>query len=238
MAPSRAARAHPDPLIYHALGTQLGGQRRWAEAEAAFLLAAHRPSWLPIRRAALLGAIQCQWAQAVGLPSPPEAEPRQRLLQARGQLGPALAAAPLGPLHLLPAVYLAPVPPGRRALDNVRTLAAWGGIRPDQAYYLAHVAIEMNELDLARGIIADWERQAPQDLQALRKRVTVELKAGACGRAVRAADQLLAAADAVLARKPGDKAALASRQQALKLRNEAIRQLRNQADSLAPADKP
>jgi hypothetical protein len=86
--------------------------------------------------------------------------------------------------------------------------------RPTRASHLAHVAIETGEYDLARWILADCERQAPNDLEALRKRARVELKAGAYARAIEAAERLRAGADKVLASRPQDKDGQAYRRDA------------------------
>jgi tetratricopeptide (TPR) repeat protein len=104
-----------------------------------------------------------------------------------------------------------------RALQNTRTLLELGPPSPFQAALLAPLAIEAGELDLARRILAEWERQAPQDLLLLKKRLAVELKAQAYGPAI-------AVADKYLERQPGD--ADVSR-----ARTEAIERLRRQADA-------
>jgi len=79
-----------------------------------------------------------------------------------------------------------------KALQNTRELVALGNIPPDQAFYLAHVAMEMGKLDLARWIIADWERRAPADPQALRRRAEVELLGGAYRKVLEVTAKMLA----------------------------------------------
>src|SRR5262249_10200269 len=138
----------------------------------------------------------------------------------QGRLGALLASAPAGPLHTLPILYLPPDDYRQRALENVRRRVALGGVRGDEAFSLSHVAIETGQYDLARAIVAEWERQAPGNLSALRKRADVELRAGAYGPALRAID-------AILKQKPDDEEAL--RWQAL-----AVAQIRRQAEKQPP----
>jgi hypothetical protein len=93
---------------------------------------------------------------------------------------------------------------------------------PDSAPGLIVVALGTGEVDLARTIVADWQRQAPRDLAVQRKRLEVEFAGGAYGR-------VLETADRVLKRSPGDKVAL--RFQAL-----ARTRIREEARALGPAD--
>jgi tetratricopeptide (TPR) repeat protein len=78
-----------------------------------------------------------------------------------------------------------------RAVQTSRRLIASGRLTPVQAALVASVAAEAGEFDLARGVIADWERQAPEDVLAWRKRLDAEFRAGAYGPAVAAADRIL-----------------------------------------------
>jgi tetratricopeptide (TPR) repeat protein len=225
---------HPDGLGYLALGAFLAAQDRLVEAEQAFLTAAANPSLIPVRRAALMGAVNCEWLLAVGVQLAPEARKRNQVFGGCGQLGAVLALAPAGPVPVLPALYLKPEPPSARALRSVRQMVALGGIRPDQASRLAHVAIETGQYDLARWIVADWERQAPDDLEALRKRARVELKAGAYGRAIEAAERLRMQADKVLSTRPKDQQAQACHRDAETYRAQAVEQVGKQAKALGP----
>ncbi len=89
----------------------------------------------------------------------------------------------------------------RRALENTRRAVRAGPLRPHQASYLSIVALEMNDLDVARWIIAGWEREAPGDLELLRRRLAVEFKGGAY-------ERVLQVAGKILARRAHDKEAL------------------------------
>ncbi len=79
-----------------------------------------------------------------------------------------------------------------RAVQSVRTLAALGRLAPQMANSAARIAIGTKEFDLARSIIADWQRWDTADPRALRLRMLVEYAAGAYGPAIQAADALLA----------------------------------------------
>jgi tetratricopeptide (TPR) repeat protein len=114
-----------------------------------------------------------------------------------------------------------------RALANTRQLVALGGVRPFQASPLAVIAREMNDLDLARAILADWQRQSPRDLKALLQRAEVELRGGAYGRVLEMVDQILSL-DAK------NKQAPAYRARAL----EGIRRLAEKANAPAPRVLP
>src|SRR5205085_1089534 len=48
-----------------------------------------------------------------------------------------------------------------RAVQNARKLLDLGRLPPWQAAMVATVAIDADDLELARWVIADWERQAP-----------------------------------------------------------------------------
>jgi tetratricopeptide (TPR) repeat protein len=211
-------RVHPDGLLFLTRGTVLTGAGRLAEADEFFLQAADAPSFLPVGRPALFRAIQCEWRLATGMKVSPEAAGRNGLFKVRGQLGGALAAAG-GPLEALPGTCLGSERWADRALRHVRRFVALYRVRPDEARSLATVAVEMGDLDLARWIVSAWEQQAPNDPNALAKRALVELKGGAYGRAVEAADRLAA----VAAELPDDKRGPFFREQALFYREEAVK---------------
>src|SRR5262249_49323100 len=70
--------------------------------------------------------------------------------------------------------------PRARALRYTRELVALGAVRSFHAYYLTVIARDMNEVDLARTILADWERQAAKDdIRPMQQRAQVELLGGA-----------------------------------------------------------
>jgi tetratricopeptide (TPR) repeat protein len=110
-----------------------------------------------------------------------------------------------------------------RALQTTRELLALGEVRPDQAMLLVQIAYHRGEYDLARSVLAQWERKAPRDLDARRWRAKVELAAGAYGRAIEAADRVLAA-------RPKDPVAL-------QFRADAQARIRDQARLLPPPEK-
>jgi tetratricopeptide (TPR) repeat protein len=110
-----------------------------------------------------------------------------------------------------------------RALRHIRALLALGDVRPDQADELSIIALKTGQLDLARALVAMWERQAPTDLKAVRRRARVELEGGAYGRALEAANR-------VLAPWPQD-------QEALDCRAKAIERAREEARRLPAPDK-
>jgi Flp pilus assembly protein TadD len=155
-------------------GTLLANSDRFAEAEQVFHEAAQRPSFVPIRRAALFAAASCE------------------LILARREAD-QIAASQLR----------------ERALGTARQLYEPGHCSPEIAALITKVAIEAGDLDLARTAINAWERQAPGDLRALRRRMTVEFRSEAYGPAV-------AAAERVLARQPHDNDAQNIRAIALK----------------------
>jgi tetratricopeptide (TPR) repeat protein/tRNA A-37 threonylcarbamoyl transferase component Bud32 len=107
----------------------------------------------------------------------------------------------------------------QRALQHTRDLVALGRVRVFWAFYLTVIARDMNEVDLARTIIADWERQAAKDdVRPLLQKAQVELLGGAYGRA-------RAVANRILKIDP-------SNEQAARYRGLAIQGIRNQAEAL------
>jgi tetratricopeptide (TPR) repeat protein len=107
-----------------------------------------------------------------------------------------------------------------RAVKNARKLLELGRLPPWQSAVVASLAIDADEIDLARWVIADWERQAPKDILLWRKRLAVEFKSQAYGPAI-------AAADKILELKPNDA-------QAKRLRGVALERLVRQAEELKP----
>jgi tetratricopeptide (TPR) repeat protein len=107
-----------------------------------------------------------------------------------------------------------------QAVQTAHRLIARGRLSPTQAALVASVTIEAGEYDLARGVIRDWERQAPRDVLLWRKRLDVAFRAGDYGSAV-------AAADTILQRLPGDA-------DARRLRAAAVERLAAQGKTLRP----
>jgi tetratricopeptide (TPR) repeat protein len=228
-------RIHPDGLLYLALGEVLLAAGRFAEAEEACLAAGEAASVIPLRRPTLLLTIQCAWLHAIDPGRDPRSATWSRFQPCQGHLGAALAAAgPLGPLRSLAGLALPPEGPRGRALRHVRRFVTLYEVRPDEAYYLSHVAIMTGEYDLARWILTQWQRQAPHEPEALARRATAELRAGANGPALAAAEKLLAEADKALSRKPDDKGALKYRARAQEYRATARARLREEARAVRP----
>jgi tetratricopeptide (TPR) repeat protein len=108
-----------------------------------------------------------------------------------------------------------------KALANARKLVALG-VTPDTAPSLVVVALGTKEVDLARVIIAAWERQAPRNPAVQHKRLEVELAGGAYGRVLETADRLLK-------RSARDRIAL-------RYRTLARTRIQEQARALGPAE--
>jgi tetratricopeptide (TPR) repeat protein len=109
--------------------------------------------------------------------------------------------------------------PRQRALEYTRELVALGRVPRFQAFYLTVIARDTNEVDLARTILVDWERQAARDdVGPLLQRAQVELLGGAYGRARAVANRILAIA-------PGN-------EQATRYRALAVERMRQEADAL------
>jgi tetratricopeptide (TPR) repeat protein len=108
-----------------------------------------------------------------------------------------------------------------RALENTRKLVALG-VTPDSAPYLIKVALGTGQVDLARVIVAAWQRLAPRDLAVQRVRMEVEYTGGAYGRVLETAGE-------VLERSRKDKVALL-------YQGRARTRIREQALALGPAD--
>jgi hypothetical protein len=127
-----------------------------------------------------------------------------------------------------------------RVRQNIQAIMALGDADPERAQYMAGLAaVLIGELDLARSILAEWERRSPRDHEAWAWRAFIERIGGSYGRSMTAAQEALRL-------KPGHWPALAS----LKLKsghwlaraslNRSMEQLREQARALAPpeADTP
>jgi tetratricopeptide (TPR) repeat protein len=110
------------------------------------------------------------------------------------------------------------------AMRNARKLLERGPLPPWQAQLIADVAIGTGDFDLARRVLADWERQAPKDVSLWRERLEVEFQSNSFAKAIQAADKILAL-------KPGD----ADAKQA---RRRAVERLQKQAKDYAPPTDP
>jgi tetratricopeptide (TPR) repeat protein/predicted Ser/Thr protein kinase len=102
-----------------------------------------------------------------------------------------------------------------RALRNARECVLLGDLGPFETEQLSRLALNQKDLDLARALLGEWERQAPRDLKVLRRRAKLELLAGAYGRVLE------------LTAKTTDK-------EMLGYRSQAIQHIRQQADKLGP----
>lgn len=102
-----------------------------------------------------------------------------------------------------------------RAMGNIRRVLSLGPVIPAHAPLLWNIAAQARELDLARLVIADWEQQAPADLEAKVARATIERIGGAYARAIEVADE-------VLKRKPNHAEALRNK----RLAEQKLRELR------------
>jgi hypothetical protein len=74
--------------------------------------------------------------------------------------------------------------------NNLRKLSS-EPLSPDDASYLAGASEKLNEIDLARQVLADWERNHPRDVKALIARAEFELRQNAPGPAATAAERAL-----------------------------------------------
>lgn len=74
--------------------------------------------------------------------------------------------------------------------DNLRNLSD-EPLMPDDASYLAGATEKLAETDLARQVLADWERNHPRDVKALIARAEFELRHNAPGPAAAAAERAL-----------------------------------------------
>ena len=201
----RAVTVHPEGTVLYMRALTLFARQRFAEAEKTALEAADAPALVPVRRHALLIAAGSEVMRY-------SSERKPTLLDcgpsAVGLLGSTQAQGPL-----VAAAALVCVAPNqvlvRRAVENLRAMLALGPIRAQfQRVIAVNLAILAQEYSLARQLLDDWERQAPDDPVALSFRAQTELRAGAFGPALKAAEK-------VLKHKPSDPAMLQLRQQAI-----------------------
>jgi tetratricopeptide (TPR) repeat protein len=102
-----------------------------------------------------------------------------------------------------------------KAVGNIRRLLGLGPVLPAHAFLLWNIAAQARELDLARLVVADWEQQAPGDLEAKVARATVERLGGAYAKALETAEE-------VLKKKPDHAEALRNK----RLAEQKLRELR------------
>jgi serine/threonine protein kinase len=221
----RAVLIHPEGTVLYMWALTLFGGQRFVEAEKAALEAAEAPALVPVRRHALLIAAGSEVMRLTQ-------ERKQTLLDGgtsvvgllgstQGQ-GPLLAATAVVCVRTeLPNHVLV-----RRAVKNLRAMRALGPIPAQQFQRVIAVelAILAQEYSLARQLLDDWEQQAPDDPVAWSFRAKTELRAGACGPALKAAEK-------VLKHNPSDPAML-------RLRQDAIDMMKKQAQPfLEPGQK-
>jgi tetratricopeptide (TPR) repeat protein len=185
------ATVHPEGTICYIRALALMGNHMYAEAEQAALEAAETPALLLVRQPALYSAFAADC-----MLYPPRAVEDLRDLPVK-TVG--LMASPLGQAPLLAAATLAPGVMDnrgqvvlRRAIEHLRKTRALGPSPfparrelPVMATYLAR------EYTLARELLDEWEKQAPDDPTALFWRARTELGAGAYGKALEAAEKVL-----------------------------------------------
>jgi tetratricopeptide (TPR) repeat protein len=218
--------AYPDGLVFYLLGIMEFNAGRLPEAEAAFRMAATGDSLVSVRRAALYAMTFCRWE----LHDREAAAAAVRLGELVREVGECLRRWPrvgrprLHAAELAVQAWARSVEFKRQALEGVQGLVRFGRLTPSEAELAASVALAMGEVDLARSLVREWERVAPGDLDAARKRMIVEFKAGSYATAIRASES-------VLEKQPGDR-------RALEYRDEATRRLRAQVDKKRPINPP
>jgi|GEM_PF-3281568 len=97
-----------------------------------------------------------------------------------------------------------------RSLENCRQLTDLERLPISQTKDAAEIAMRFKDFDLCRSIIAKWQQQHPEDIEARRYRMRAEYYSGSYGIALIAADELLS-------RAPGDTEAQEYRNKSLKL---------------------
>jgi hypothetical protein len=112
-------------------------------------------------------------------------------------------------------------PAARRAIDHLRQYADTGEVPAEFAQGMAGIAVQAREFDLARRLLDDWRRRAPNDPRPLMSRAVTEYRAGVYSEAARMARE-------VLERWPG-------RAGAADLLRKSQDGLRKQVADLAPA---
>ncbi|MFO0967817.1 MAG: serine/threonine-protein kinase [Gemmataceae bacterium] len=79
----------------------------------------------------------------------------------------------------------------RRAAENLRELLKLAPIKPEEAEILTKIARFCDETVLARQILEQWEKKAPESFDFLRQKTLVELQAGAYETALACAEKMV-----------------------------------------------
>jgi predicted Zn-dependent protease len=93
-------------------------------------------------------------------------------------------------------------------LANIRQAAISDEIGASECRAYFELAFELEDFDLARALLNQWERRQPGEERLLRSRIQLELAAGAFGTALKLSDRMLAS-------HPNDSWVLAQRNAAL-----------------------
>jgi tetratricopeptide (TPR) repeat protein len=186
-----ATAIHPEGTLLYWRALALFGNVRLAEAEKAALMAAETPAIFLVRQPALYLA----FASECGLyPSQWREDLQQLTVRTVG-----LMASPLGQAPLLASAGLAPGIADnrgqallRRAIENYRKARALGPLPfPKTRELPIGAALFAREYSLARELLDDWEREAPDDTRPLFWRIRTELAAGSNEKALEAAERVL-----------------------------------------------
>src|SRR5262249_46208143 len=78
----------------------------------------------------------------------------------------------------------------RQGADNLRKLVRLG-LRPEQGYPLSLMGVYRGEVDLARWVLSEWQRQRPKDPRLPGQRVVVAYRSGEYARAVELIDEIV-----------------------------------------------
>jgi tetratricopeptide (TPR) repeat protein/predicted Ser/Thr protein kinase len=81
----------------------------------------------------------------------------------------------------------------QRAAEHLRERINLGPLGNEYLSASCKVALYADDLELARRVLSQWEKHTPTDVEYLKFRATTELKAGAYGQAITAAQRVLAA---------------------------------------------
>jgi hypothetical protein len=114
--------------------------------------------------------------------------------------------------------------------DDLRRMLAAGPLRnPYKPEFTIILAWKLQEFDLARRLVVEWQQQTPENPEALYYRMETELQAGAYGRARELADRYLE-------KQPGNNKVRDLKKRAGAKIREQAQQLKDE-DPVAPAPK-